>query len=305
MSPLSRRQLGLLEMTVAITMLATGSALQAQNDDVVLAPEAVQAQPNVVLTTPQFDQLVFAGRPASAIEAQLVSHLTLKIDELDRLCDLSSEQRSKLRLAGQGDIRRYFHGIDEKRRQYVNVPFEGAQFIAVRQEIVSLPLGLRTDQFGGQTLFAKTLSRQLSDSQRIAYEKYQDKRELARYRIRIRLIISMLDRAVSFNEEQRRRFTEITLAETRPPKRMGPHEYYAVMLQLSKIPEQKLKPIFDDAQWRVIKQHFAQAQGMEPFLKNNGYLAGLDANAKPAAPANQRLRRHEPEIQQSAIGAQR
>jgi hypothetical protein len=45
-----------------------------------------------------------------------------------------------------------------------------------------------------------------------------------------------------------------------------------VLVQLAKLPEATLKPIFDDAQWQLLKRQLTQMQGMEQFLKNSDLL---------------------------------
>ncbi len=38
------------------------------------------------------------------------------------------------------------------------------------------------------------------------------------------------------------------------------------------MPEEKLRPIFDVPQWRLLSRQFAQARGMEQWLISNGVL---------------------------------
>ena len=37
------------------------------------------------------------------------------------------------------------------------------------------------------------------------------------------------------------------------------------------IPESKIKPIFDESQWRSLTPQFEQAKGLKDYLKGNGY----------------------------------
>ena len=69
------------------------------------------------------------------------------------------------------------------------------------------------------------------------------------------------------------------LEETKPPRKFGhQYDYYVIMWQAAKLPEDKLKPLFDDVQWKVLNQQFAQMQGMEQWLKQFGVLS-LEADA--------------------------
>jgi len=51
------------------------------------------------------------------------------------------------------------------------------------------------------------------------------------------------------------------------------------MYQAGKIPESKLKAIFDDKQWGFVSRQLNQMRGMEQFLRNNGMLAEKEAPA--------------------------
>jgi hypothetical protein len=52
-----------------------------------------------------------------------------------------------------------------------------------------------------------------------------------------------------------------------------------VLVQASRLPEEKLKPLFDESQWKVLKKHLDQARGIEPFLKANGFHPDSDPAA--------------------------
>ena len=51
---------------------------------------------------------------------------------------------------------------------------------------------------------------------------------------------------------------ELLLKETRPPRKFGDAPDVALVLfQASRIPEAKIRPIFDDAQWRIMSRWMA------------------------------------------------
>ncbi len=82
----------------------------------------------------------------------------------------------------------------------------------------------------------------------------------------------MLARSLGLTDDQRRRFETLLLEETRPPKEFGVADYQIVMYQAAKIPEAKLKPIFDDLQWRTLRRELAVAGNQEPWLKKQGLV---------------------------------
>jgi hypothetical protein len=77
--------------------------------------------------------------------------------------------------------------------------------------------------------------------------------------------------------------------ETKPARKSGPYDYYIIVVQLGRLPEAKLKPLFDQSQWRVVSRMLTQYKGMEQWLKQSGQWPGDDdeddkAEARPASP---------------------
>jgi hypothetical protein len=104
-------------------------------------------------------------------------------------------------------------------------------------------------------------------------------KRLFRYRAKVELIVASLDQAVGFSDDQRRALIELILRETEVPKKFGQYDYWLVMYQTGKIPESKLKTIFDDKQWGFMNRQLNQMRGMEQFLRNNGMLPEKEAPA--------------------------
>ncbi len=48
------------------------------------------------------------------------------------------------------------------------------------------------------------------------------------------------------------------------------------MYQVSKLPENELKPVFSDEQWQKIGRQFAEARRLEKVLKAGGFLPEED-----------------------------
>ncbi len=94
--------------------------------------------------------------------------------------------------------------------------------------------------FGEGSLLAKTLKKNLVAEQCSRYN-----REF--YRVRVELVVSSLDQRLGLSREQHRRFVALIVEETPPLKRYGAYDAYAVIVQASKLPEDKLKSIFGDS----------------------------------------------------------
>ncbi len=93
-----------------------------------------------------------------------------------------------------------------------------------------------------------------------------------------------LEQTLKLTANQRRRLEKLLIEETRAPKAFGSYDYYGLIFQAAKIPEDKLKPIFDDDQWQALTQQFQEVRGMKKLLNNGGFLPVDKAAAdRPAA----------------------
>ena len=107
-----------------------------------------------------------SGGPNELIESQL----GLRIDEIDRACKISPDQRAKLLLAGRGDVKRFMDRVDEKRKKFEEVRKDQNKIGMFHQELQPLRLAFSGGLFGTGSLLEKTLRRTLDEEQ---VEKYQ------------------------------------------------------------------------------------------------------------------------------------
>jgi hypothetical protein len=262
-------------------LISTGSALAQDLDE---QEEKPAAQNVFELHESNFDQWVFgqAGRANSA-QDQLDSLLMLSIGEVERACNLSVAQKKKLLLAGHGDIKHFMDRVAEARRVFELLRRDQNNINEIFQETQPLATTLRTGLFGTESFFSKTIATTLEPEQASRYRRSILEKNQFRYRAKVRLAINNLDNAIGFSGEERQRLTDLVLAETRPSeKSAGQYEATVVLLKIAKIPEAKLRLIFDEARCRLLNAQFQQAKGMEMFLRGQGFLD----DPEPAATKN-------------------
>jgi len=175
-------------------------------------------------------------------------------------------------LAGKGDIRRFFDRVEEVRKKFQLVKNDQQKFNDIWQEIQPLQVALQTGLHGEGSLFTKTLKTVLTPEQSARYEHDERERRAFHFRARVEIVVGLLDDVLSFGDEQRRKLTEILLEDTHPPRQFGQYDHYVVLFQMSRLPDERLQPAFDAAQWRHWQNHRGRFQGLEPFLKQNGLL---------------------------------
>lgn len=283
----------LARIAALLAALAACPAARGQefDDDDDAADAEVAINPHMaVYTDDNFDQWVFGGgKGAATVRASFDALLAMHLDEIDRACGLSDAQKAKLRLAGRGDVKRIFDVYAEKKKKFQVVKADQNRINEVLQDIQPLQAIIAAGPFGEGSLFVKTLGKTLEPAQNERFERIAVEKRKYRYRARVELAVSILDNYAGMNADQRRRLVDVLVDETRPPKKFGRYDYQVVMYQASRLPESKLRPIFDDDQWRKVRRQLDQVKGMEMYLKTNGFLpddmpTGPGADPKPARP---------------------
>ena len=277
---------------LCIVFIALGYAVAPAGDDFddddVVAPQIQQPQPMIVLTPEQFDQRVFGTQNGYAVAMkQFESQVDLRIEAADRVCKLTDTQKYKLRLAGDADLKEFKDRCDGLKQKFQNaqIPLNDANKIFA--DIQPLQQEWSTGLLGDTSLFAKVFHHLLSADQFTQLKEEEKQRVQVRYRAKIKLAIATVENSIPLTEKQRTSFEDLLANETKPPKISGRYDYYVIMVQASRLPEAKLKAIFDEAQMRALQQLFQQVGRIEQVLKQQGVLdddgGGAAAQAAPQA----------------------
>jgi hypothetical protein len=216
-----------------------------------------------------------SGQVGAAAEARdrLESQLAAKIRYLDRMYGLTVEQKMKLGLAGKRDIQRFFDSTDEIKKRLKEARGDRDQFVAILNERNREFLVRRQggdNLFGDGSLLAKTLRRILANG--VSFDGATEP-----YRACAEAVVSRFDEEFGLAGDQHRRLVKLIVEETRPLEQYGKYNAFAVIFQLSRLPEDKLARILNPVQMRRLRDRFLEARTYEKVLIANGYLAGIGA----------------------------
>lgn len=239
-------------------------------------------------TDEQFEQWVFqqAGNAATA-RARLKESLELYTDDIHRTCSLSDAQTRKLQLAGRGDIERFFRKYAEAKAKFQLIRNDQQKVNQIFQDISPLQARIATGLFDRDSLLQKSLVNTINREQFLKYAKVREKRRQFQHESKIRLVVTLLDQSSPLTAAQRTKLSDLFRRETKPPRKSGQYDYYAIMYQVTKIPDDQIKPLLDDIQWQVFKQQFAQMGAMEQWLKQQGILGDEDEDEELLLPDEQ------------------
>ena len=113
-----------------------------------------------VVEPENFDRWLFAEDRAEADRHRHLNDiLRSKVNVAASAHQLTDEQRAKLRLAGRGDIKRFFDQVEDRRRDFENERHNFRAGFAALQRLEPLTQMYREGAFGDGSLFAKTFSK--------------------------------------------------------------------------------------------------------------------------------------------------
>jgi hypothetical protein len=113
-----------------------------------------------VVEPENFDRWLFADERSEEEHRRHLDDLLLaRIEVLARRHKLTDPQRAKLRIAGKGDIKRFFDQVEEKRSAFETDRRNVNAGLAALRRLDSLSQIYRRGPFGDGSLFAKTFQK--------------------------------------------------------------------------------------------------------------------------------------------------
>ena len=289
---MSTRRAGLRLLSLILLAAFSGrQSAQAQQKvapAIRVAPPAPAALAQPVWSEEQIDQWLFQqDGNASGARRRLDSTLTLQVEDIERACRLTKTQKKKLQLAGRGDIKRFFDRYETVKQKAQFMKRDQQDLQEILRVIRPLQMTLQAGLFNDDSLLVKSLPNTLSDEQLAPYDAMARERRAFRHRANIELAVTTLEQSMPLRDAQRQGFIALLTNETKPPRKSGQYDYYVIMFQFGRLPEEKRKPLFDNMQWKVLNRQLDQFRGMELSLKQSGLLADEDneddsADAPPA-----------------------
>jgi hypothetical protein len=217
----------------------------------------------------QLEQIVFSNQHGQSGRGRAQRSLESQVALVERIGNLSDEQKTKLELAGLGDIHRFFSLFETLRRNTPTGQVTMDQYQKMWQEAQPLQRRYQAGLHGRGSLFQKTLWNTLDKSQLSTFQKIDAERRRREYGAIVRATVAQIDRAVPLTADQRARLIDLVLTRTEPPEIWGQsyYQYHVVLLNMSKLPEEELKPIFLGNEWKVVEAMLRQGQFVEAQLR--------------------------------------
>jgi hypothetical protein len=273
----------------ALSLLAlapeTTLARQKEDGDDNDAPAAAVIVAQNVWSDEQFEGWVFQDYNSGPGEARRKydALLNLQVEEIDRVCRLTEEQKKKLQLIGRGDIKRLFDAFEKAKHRFKLLNNDVQRLQEIMKDVSPLQTMIQAGLFEGKSLFSRSLHHTLTAEQIVQYESVAQERRAFRHRAQIELAVDFLEQSVPLRDAQRRQVIDLLIKETKAPRMATDYGMYLVIYRLGRMPEEKVKPLFTNVQWPVVKQFLNQYRGMVGNLREDGVMIDEDEPAAPPA----------------------
>ena len=282
----------------------------AADDEVVAEPQGLDAgiqQPHRVDLGANFDANLFEqhgngwvlrsgvvlgrrpGRlPAAAETGTAARGRSLgekRLERIETACGLDDDQRRRLRLAIESDVRRFVAEIDAIRSRYaglevdMNEPAGQKQWHAFQQDVQRCRDSMR-NLFEEGSLFATILQATLDDDQRRCLADETAARRSFHWRSMVLETLVKLDDQLGLDERQHG-LLESELLAHEPALRTDESALARddqnlrrnlVFLVLSQIEQGKIRDVVTDRQWPMLAVYRNQGQAMRSWIEQQGVL---------------------------------
>jgi hypothetical protein len=240
-------------------------------------------------------------RPDSLALARARSAGKKRLERIDSVCRLSTEQKRRLELAIESDARRFAAEIDAVRDRYagrqVNMNDQAGQkaWHAFQQDVQQCRERLR-GLFDRGSLFATSLGRTLDERQLASMLEERAARRSYQWRALVAETLTRLDDTLALTREQHESI-ETLLVAREPPLRTDTdtnafHDSnlrrHLVLMMLAEVDQKELRSTVSERQWRTLGNLTTQGRAMRSWIEQQGVLERRESESPPSRPSRGR-----------------
>ena len=245
-----------------------------------MAPNPCLAQNQIDLA--QFDSWIFQrhGRDEARCRSGLKKEIELQFVRIEQSTPLTESQKDALRLAGQGDIKRFFDRVNDARETFLKMEQKNDnQNINEAYQLASpLQQELMQGLFGDGSLVEKVTRYVMTEDQATELKEREIEQFRALMEVRGKVFLATLGRGMALTAKQQRELHELFRKKTQQIQKL-PSGKSQVSLQnhlfaiwLVETPDGEIVSIFDPAQRQSIEKLGERAKAIRPMLKQQGLI---------------------------------
>ncbi len=196
----------------------------------------------------------------------------LQIATAENATELTDDQQQKIKLATSGDTALIVEEIEKLRSELIGQSFPQNNINEPYQKIQALGSQLNAGMYGPDSLTTKVLNQVLTDEQHAAIDRLEAERRQRQHEASLNMLIAGLQRFCPMTESQRTAFLKLAIDNTKPAPRSHHYERYLLLYQLNEIPQDQVKAIFDDAQYKSLEPALRQGNAYRHMLEQQGLI---------------------------------
>jgi hypothetical protein len=203
----------------------------------------------------QLGQWVFGSTRAENSLEHAENALQVQIEWIATIGTLTEMQRRKLELAGRVDIRRFFDEFETLKQASPTGRVRRPEYEKMWQNAQPLQFRFQEGLHANESLFRRAVRSVLDKEQFAKFQELENQRNRRHYRAYVKATVALIEDRIPLTSEKRSRLIDLVVETTEPPKLYGqiPYQYHVVLFQMSRIPEDELKPIFMENEWKVMQ----------------------------------------------------
>ena len=234
-----------------------------------------------------FDSWALQGKSEREFRKSCENQAELFIDNLKQTVQLTEPQESKIRLAAQGDIHRFFVQVAEARYKTRNMQPNNQQVNEISRIISPIQQVVQKGLLNEQSLFESTVNQVLDDQQRERWSVAKEKHVESLHRAILQLQLVQLEHCMPLLAKQREKLIDLTLTRLKGKKVDMQYRLYLIEYAMYGIPTDKLNSFLDKPQVELFQKRGAQAMGWKSMLESAGVKFDDEAKEMPAEKNNE------------------
>lgn len=201
------------------------------------------------------------------------SRIDLEIERLDLVASLTDDEKAKIRLAGKGDVKRFFDDVREARREFLELGNVNQNQMNEAYQLASaLAQRINSGLFDNNSLLKKVAATAPDPEHAQRIRKRNQRRRKLQTEFAIKAYVAILGRTIPFTSDQRDQLVVLIGKNVDLAHPNGPYVTQLISYRLSELPDGELQELFDENQWNAFKNTLAQAKAMKAMLKQQGLI---------------------------------
>ncbi|MFG0266363.1 MAG: hypothetical protein ACF8AM_14625 [Rhodopirellula sp. JB055] len=230
----------------------------------------------------QFDSWIFQrhGRDEARCRSTLKKEIELQFVRIEQSTPLTERQKDALRLAGQGDIKRFFDRVNDARETFLKMESkDDNQNINEAYQLASpLQQELTRGLFGEGSLMQKVTRYVMTEEQATELEERQLKQFRAQVEAQSKVFLATVGRGMALTAKQQRRLQEHFRNKAQQIQKVLSKDQqpglqqYVFYIWISELSDEEDISFLDEEQLQVIEKLAERARAVRPMLKQQGFI---------------------------------